>query len=705
MNSIAPILGHRSARRWSCVSMGFAVALVVGLGTFAAWGWAADSAPTTDEIQIEVVKLDRPVEFRTDLLPIMKAKCLACHTGSGAEGGIVLDTGTNMVDSGAVVPSEVGKSSLLAAAAHQKKPFMPPAKNKKNATELTPRELGLVKLWIEQGAKDSLRDGVAAQAGAVGPFVNTDDQRSTSPTTKTVVLDVLPADKEVAEVIDHYVDAKLSNAGIKAAPQADDATIIRRLTLDLCGRIPTLSETQAFVESKEADKRAQLVDRLMASPGLLRHQETELSTLLMAGTKGTLREYLSKAVADNRPWDQVYRELMAADDTDAKVKGCGEFIKLRVADADKLTTDVSSIFFGVNISCARCHDHPRVRDWKQDHYYGMKSFFARSFDNGGFLGERDYGVVKFKTTKGVEREAKLMFLTGKVADVPPVKEPTPEEQKKERERLDAAKKSKTAPSPPSFSTRAALVDLSLQPDQREFFARSIVNRTWYRFIGYGLVMPVDQMHSENPASHPELLQWLARDVVGHKYDLRRLIRGIVLSQTYSRSSRWEDDSETPKPKFFALANVRALTPMQLATSLRLATADPSSLIAGGKTDEIEKRIAGLEEAARGFAPLIEQPREDFQISVSEALLFSNMDRMQKEFLADSGDRLIGRLKQIKNPNEAIDLAMRAVLSRPPTDAEQDAFNKYLSDRKDRPVEAYRQLVWAMLTSAQFRFNY
>jgi len=142
----------------------------------------------------------------------------------------------------------------------------------------------------------------------------------------------------------------------------------------------------------------------------------------------------------------------------------------------------------------------------------------------------------------------------------------------------------------------------------------------------------------------------------------------------------------------------------LATSLRLATTDPAALTAG-KPDEVEKRLAGLEEAARGFAPLIEQPRDDFQISVSEALLFSNMDRMQKEFLADSGDRLVGRLKQIKDPDEAIELAVRTVLSRPPNETERKVFREYWDARKDRPVEAYRQLVWAMLTSAEFRFNY
>ncbi len=701
-----PAASHRlnTAPPWFRASFGTGCGLVFGLALLTVGGQAADAPAPSEAIQPELVKLDHPIDFRSDLLPILKAKCLACHTGPAAEGGINLETGTAMLDNGVVVPRQADKSTLLSSAAHQRKPFMPPAKNKKNATALTPRELGVVKLWIEQGAKDTLRDGVLAQVAAVGPFVSLDDRRTGAPAT-AVTFDLLPAEKAIAEVVDFYIDARLKEAAVTPAPPADDATLVRRLTLDLCGRIPTPAETQDYVASKDPDKRVKLVDRLLASPGFLRQQESELSTMLMAGTRGSLRVYLTKALADNRSWDQIYRELLTPDETDPKVKGAGEFIKQRVSDADKLTTDVSSIFFGVNISCARCHDHPRVRDWKQDHYYGMKSFFARTYDNGDYFGERDYGVVKFKTTKGQEREAKLMFLTGKVADVPRVKEPTADEQKKERERLDAAKKNKTPPPPPSFSTRAKLVDLSLQAEQRDFFARSIANRTWQRFLGYGLVAPIDQMHSENPPSHPELLQWLARDTVEHKYDLRRLIHGLVLSKAYARSSRWEGEGEVPRPKLFAVANVRALTPTQLATSLRLATNDPAYWTSGAKPEEIEKRIGELDDQSRGFAQLIEQPGEDFQISVSEALLFSNMDRMQKEFLADNGDRLLGRLKLVEEPNEAIDLAVRAVLSRPPTERERQVFATYLNERKDRPVEAYQQLVWALLTSTEFRFNY
>src|SRR5262249_14938620 len=141
-----------------------------------------------------------------------------------------------------------------------------------------------------------------------------------------------------------------------------------------------------------------------------------------------------------------------------------------------------------------------------------------------------------------------------------------------------------SPAPPKFSARAELVKLSLEPGQRDFFARSIVNRMWHRLFGYGLVMPRDQMHSENAPSHRELLDWLARDLVEHQYDLRRLIRGLVLSRAYARESRW-DKGETPRPAFFAVARVRPLTPMQLAVSLRLAVTNPQTLAASLRADE------------------------------------------------------------------------------------------------------------------------
>lgn len=526
--------------------------------------------------------------------------------------------------------------------------------------------------------------------------------------------ELLPADRALPDVVDHYIESAWKDQDIKPAPLADDITLIRRLTLDLNGRIPTAAEVSAYVASADADKKTKLVDRLMASPAFLRHQVNEFDTLLASepsrrGQSGNLREYLTGAFKDNRPWDAIFRDLIVADEKEPATKGSAQFLKARVKDLDRLTNDVSVLFFGVNISCAQCHDHPLVRDWKQDHYYGMKSFFARTFEAGPFLGERDLALVQFKTTKNETKTASLMFLTSKKLD-DPVTKLSPEERKKlEAEAKQQAKnrgkeKANTPPPPPKFSARAALADLALQADQREFFARAIVNRMWYRFFGMGLVAPLDQMHSENAASHPELLAWLARDTAENKYDLRRLIRGLVLSKTYARSSVYEGDRH-PSPRTFAVAKLRALTPMQLAASLRLAVSDPDQFPASLKADELEKRIEQVESAGRGLAGMFEQPRDDFQISVTEALLFSNNERIQRELLADHAGTLLGKMKAAKSPDEAIELAYRGVMSRGASEEEKKAMLDFVAARRDRLGEAYKQMVWALLSSAEFRFNY
>jgi Protein of unknown function (DUF1549)/Protein of unknown function (DUF1553) len=524
---------------------------------------------------------------------------------------------------------------------------------------------------------------------------------------KVRASDLLPADRPIAEVVDHYIDGALRKEAVKPATSADDATLIRRLTLDLAGRIPTAAENFAYVGSTDPDKRARLIDRLMASPGFVRHQATELDTMLMAGGSGSLRDYLVKAADENRPWDQIFRELMLPNQTNKDQKVAAEYLRQRVKDLDRLTADVSSTFFGVNISCAQCHDHPLVRDWKQDHFYGMKSFFSRTFVNGdraGFLGERAYGTIRFKTTDDVERQARMMFLTGRRVDDADAKEPSGEEKKKEKEGLDRAKKEKVPPTPPKFSARAKLVELALSPGDREFFAKAIVNRIWHRLFGQGLVMPLDQMHSANPPSHPDLLAWLARDMTTHGYDLRRLIRGLVTSGAYARSSRWQSE-EMPRPSLFAVALVRPLTPVQLAASLRLATVDPKSLPADLPPERFEKTIEAVEASARSLAPSFANSSGDTQIGVAEALLFSNGKKIDGDLLADGPDRLVGRLKQTASPAEQIDLAVRNVLSRSPDEEEVRTLGAYLGQRTDRPDDACEQLVWILLTSAEFRFNH
>ena len=518
-----------------------------------------------------------------------------------------------------------------------------------------------------------------------------------------------PADRPIPAVIDHFVDDLLKADEITPASQADDATLVRRLTLDLAGRIPTLAEAEEYVNSSDPGKRSKLVERLLASPAFVRFQAAQFDVMLnstVAGgdrRRGGVGEYLLAALQDGKSWDRIFRELMLPDESDPRQKGAVEYLRARVKDHDQLTNDVSVAFFGVNVSCAQCHDHPHVTDWKQDHFYGMKSFFARSFEAGGQVGERGVGLIKFKPTRGPERTAKLLFLTGSEVQTDTLREPTREEQKKEKEFTDKAKAKKGPPPAPAFSARKKLVELALSDGQNEFFARAFVNRIWHRLLGRGLVEPLDQMHAANEPSHPELLAWLARDTARHGYDLKRLVRGIVLSRTYSRSSRYDSESHPPS-KYFAVARLKALTPGQLATSLKLTGTDPATF-EKLKGDELEKRLEGIESSARGFASAIAQPTDDFQIGVGEALLFSNSDRAAKEFLTDGSGTLLGRVKAMTDPREAIGLMVKTAYGRPPTPEELSALVDYVTRRNDRPAEAYRQVLWALMTASEFRFCY
>jgi hypothetical protein len=519
---------------------------------------------------------------------------------------------------------------------------------------------------------------------------------------------LLPADMPIEQVIDHYIVAALKEAKVEPAPAADDATFIRRATLDLNGRIPTVAETAAYLAASEATKRTELVDRLMSSPAFVRDQAQEFFTFLQsqddprqAGKRTALYTYLVTCFRENRGWDRMFREMMLPDENNEALRGAVEFLKARAKDANRMTIDASTTFFGVNVSCAQCHNHPHVPAWTQDHFYGMKSFFSRTVEIGGFLGERDYGLVKYIPNKGKEKTAPVMFLTGGAVDVPGLKEPSGDERKKDQDRLDAGRKARKQPAPPAFSIRAKLVETVFKPGQYDFFARAIVNRLWYRLYGRGLVMPLDQMHVENPPSHPELLAWLARDLETHKYDLRRLMRGLVLSQAYARTSRWEG-SQPPAEELFAVAQSRPLTPMQMAVSLKLATADPATLPIVKAA--LEKRLEDLENSAQSLAAFFPQPGDNFQVGVAEAMLFANNQTLQKELFEGPGT-LPSRLASDADLARRADMAVRSALSRGATPEETQALVSYMQRRGDRDPAACQQIVWALVTSAEFRFNH
>jgi hypothetical protein len=516
--------------------------------------------------------------------------------------------------------------------------------------------------------------------------------------------DLLNADHEIAAAVDHYIDARMAIVNLTPSSPAPDSTLLRRTMLDLVGRIPTAAEARQYSASPSANKRLEMVKLLLGNQGFMRHTANELNTLLSDERNENLRPYLLESLSSNKGWDQMFREMINGDTSQSSKQGPTSFILQRVNDLDKLTNATSAIFFGINISCAKCHDHPLVAEWTQAHFYGMKSFFSRSFGNGDFLGERAYGTIQFKNTSGETLDARMMFFNGATIGEPEWKAPDSKQQDVEKKKLEQLKKDKKPVPVPAYSRREQLVQVALESDQHHYLSRSIVNRTWYRLMGMGLVMPLDQMHPENPASHPELLDWLARDLVDHGYDLKRLVRGIVLSRAYGRTSQWESDEERPARSLFAVANVRTLTPRQYATSLRIASRS-ASYWASEKAEDIQQRLVAEEKSAEGLASKFEEPGEDFQVSVGEALMFNNNADIQNQLLADDGSMLVGQLKALEDNTQLVHQAGWNVMGRRLADEETQWMVKYLADRDDRRIPAIQQLVWALLTSGEFRFNY
>jgi Protein of unknown function (DUF1549)/Protein of unknown function (DUF1553) len=520
--------------------------------------------------------------------------------------------------------------------------------------------------------------------------------------------ELLPGDVTVELAIDTYVDRRLEQENVTAAPPGDDLAYLRRVVLDLAGRVPTSSEVLAYSESNDPRKRELLVDRLLASPDFVFHQRNELDMLLL-GTGGNdeWRDWLRRSIEEGRNWPTLFSHLIRARETDPAEKHGAAFLKSRAANLDDLTNDTSRIFFGVSINCAKCHDHPLVLDWTQDHYFGLASFFSRTYlTKKQFLAERDEGALKFRTTAGEEKQAGLMYLTGLVVTEPEVAPKTDEQKQLAEKKQQADNELETPPEPPAYSRREKLIEVALQPDPNGFFARAFVNRVWARLLGVGLVTPLDQMHSENKPSHPELLAWLARDAVAHDYDLRRLMRGIVLSRAYGRTSRWEGSGDRPAEHLFAVAHVRPLTPMQFSLSLSIATSNP--LDVSGAVDNLPAWPAKreeLEKQARDFSRQFEIPVENFQVGVGEALLFSNSERIERDYLRESPDRLPGVLLGISDRSAAIAAAFRAVLGRGAEPEEIDAMTAYLSAREDRRAGGVSQMIWSLVASGEFRFNH
>lgn len=500
----------------------------------------------------------------------------------------------------------------------------------------------------------------------------------------------LTAAAAVASQIDELLQAHWQASGVTPAAVCDDATFLRRVTLDLAGRIPTAEELATLAADAGPQRRQQAIGRLLQAPEFAIHFADVLDHVIQdtsAGNKDFVA-YLRRSMETGRTWDTMFRDMLVGPWEDEQDQQANRFLDRRARDLDRMTADTARVFFGVDITCARCHDHPLVADWSQDHYYGMAAFFGRTQGGKGKISEKKEGEVTFQGSGSEQKTARMMFLTGEL-----IAEDTSPSG-------DGKKAGANTTRPTSGLTRRdRLVEAGLR-DQR-FFARSMVNRVWDFLFGRGLVEPVDQMHSENPAAVPAVLDYLGTDFAEHGYDLRRLVAAIALSDAYQRDSRWTGPGEPPAETHFAVGPIRPLTPRQYAVSL-LLLANP--LAAEETPKERSARFADLHRQAAEVEGAFDPRAAGFESSTAEALYLANSPAVRK-LLSPAEGGLAQRLAEIEENQALATSAVEALYGRPAQPTERRQLAAWLKRQPGERRDAVERLVWALATSAEFRFNH
>ncbi len=500
------------------------------------------------------------------------------------------------------------------------------------------------------------------------------------------------------------IDALIAAKAKPLSPVADDAEFLRRVTLDLAGRIPSLPETRAFLQDTTSDKRAKVIDQLLAGPDHPRHMAELFHVMLMErqGDHPEWSKYLRASFEASKPWDQMTREILRAAPLDEATRGSAFFFTKRLEhvgenpiDYPGLTRDVGRLFLGRDFRCCQCHDHVYIDEYKQENFQGLHAYFINTY-----LQDAAYPTVGEKPTtkkltfasvfKKIEKETYPRLPGGKEMDIPSLK--------KGEEYVKPADPKTKNPGLLRHSPLAALAE-ELPTAANHAFVRNSVNRLWFVMMGRGLVHPLDQFHAGNPPSHPELLDLLAQEFVVNKFDMRWLLRELALSQTYQRSSLCPPGSTTaPAPELFATALEKRVSAEQMMWSMLEAT---------GTRERVEKGKGGLDplrlKFVKAFANPPREPEEEISPALKSALFVLN-DETILSWLAPQGGDLVERLAKLTDEQVAEELYL-SVLTRMPTADEKAGLLRYLAKHAERRPEALGRLAWSLLASTEFGVNH
>lgn len=645
-----------------------------------------------------------PLEVERDwadhVAPLLDRYCFKCHGGVRQRGDLDLRSLQNILKGGesgpAIVPGRAEESNLFKFIHAEADPHMPPKK------QLGPEEIALLKRWIGNlPTTDSLSIN-SSEVGWPERYVAALEKSRQAVWTPSVGI---PGN----DVIDRFIELGWKERRLTGAELSKDGIFLRRVYLDLAGRIPSTEERQKFFENSFPDRREQLVDALLAGADYSRHLREVFDVVLMERKGGRAQsqrkenhwyEYLENSFRANRPWNEMVRELIIARPDGTNSRGSDWFLYERRNSHQAMAEAVAPLAFGVQIGCAQCHNHPMAWEIEQRHYWGLVAAFNRSknveaSEGSGIAESAIGGFVTFANLKKQSQPALLAFLNGKV-----VEEKRPGEGEKEKDDPDLylippppEKEKAKKPAVPKFSRREALAEAATEDNPQ--LARAFVNRIWAMLLGRGLIHPVDRLDSLHLPSHPDLLDWLSRDFEQNGFDVKRLIRQIVLSRTYQLDSR-PIAGDAPLPQSFARALDKPLSAEQLFRSVLIAT---------GNAADAEGKIAGKPEAEylRAFVERFpELFAEEYNASLQQATFVSNsvlLDQLLNRASGNTTDLIL----QLNGVEAQVSLAFELVLGRKPVGDELEPARRLVEGNPGE--QGIKHLLWALLASAEFQLNH
>ena len=526
--------------------------------------------------------------------------------------------------------------------------------------------------------------------------------------------------------INEQISAGWADAGLQPSGDASDGEWCRRVHLDIIGRVPTVKELQTFLTDSSPSKKATLVGKLLGDDYVDEYARnfTDVWTTVLIGRDVTnervsrpgMRQYLRRTLSQNKPYDQFMVELVTASGMNANRKGVegfngatnflsGKMEEMGVENGVQATAKTAQVFLGLQVQCTQCHNHP-FNKGKQNQFWELNAFFRQTRALRRRDGTDDVQWVElvdedFAGEGGNPEEAELFYelRNGLMKVAYPVF-------------IDGTEISKTGYLPGTMQDGTAYgvnrrKELSQLIKASPYFPRAMVNRTWGHFLGYGFTKPVDDLGDHNPPSHPELLDGLAEQFREQSFDIKELMRWIVLSKPYALSSKStpankaDDPSLGERPKFthFYLRQMQA---EQLYESLLTATEADETRVG---EDAAKKKDQWLSQFIIAFGTDEGDDATTFNGSIPQVLMMFNGELIKEATSVGKGGFLDKVAASGSPPAQKIDALYLSALARTPTAKERQVATALLGARKGDVAGALQDVWWAVLNSNEFIINH